>query len=296
MKIGVSSYSFNHLIQTGRMTQFETIARAAELGFDFIEFSELIVPDGTDKLIYAQQLRDECERQGLFVGNYAIGADFLNGCGGDLEAEVNRITNEVEVAVMLGTSLMRHDVTSGRRENCAAQRLSAAPAESFDTVLPVLARGCRLVTEYAKTRGIRTMSENHGYFAQDSERIEKLICAVNHPNYGALIDIGNFLCVDEQPAIATGRLAPYAFHLHVKDFHYKSGQEPDPGQGWFPTRGRNRLRGAIIGHGIVPVRQCLQIMKQSNYKGYVSIEFEGLEDPLLGIQIGFDNLRAYLAD
>ncbi|MDW7659579.1 MAG: sugar phosphate isomerase/epimerase family protein [Bacillota bacterium] len=294
MKIGVSSYSYSRLIRAGRITQFETIAKAAEAGFAFFEFAELHVPEGEDKLDYARRVRAECARVGIAVGNYTIGGDFLNGSNSDLEAEIKRLHREVDVAVVLGAPGMRHDVTSGRRPDSAAQRLSAAPAESFDAVLHVLARGCRLVTEYAATRGIRTMSENHGRFAQDSERVEKLITAVNHPNYGALIDMGNFLCVDENPVTAVGRLAPYAFHLHAKDFHRKSGQEPDPGEGWSYTRSCNRLRGAIIGHGVVPIRQCLQIMKQSGYTGDVAIEFEGIEDPILGIGIGLANLKAYL--
>ena len=294
MEIGVSSYSYSRLIRAGRITQFDSIAMAAAAGFSFIEFTELDVPKGEEKLNYAARLRAECARVGIAVGNYSIGADFLNGSHGDLAAEILRLHREVDVAAALGATGLRHDVTSGRRRDSAAERLSAAPAESFTAVLPVLSRGCREVTDYAAAQGVRTMSENHGFFAQDSERIERLILAVNHPNYGALVDMGNFLCVDEDPAEAVGRLAPYAFHLHAKDFHFKSGQEQDPGEGWFCTRGGNWLRGAIIGHGIVPVRQCLRIMKNAGYAGDVAIEFEGLEDPVYGIRIGLANLQTYL--
>jgi hypothetical protein len=45
------------------------------------------------------------------------------------------------------------------------------------------------------------MVENHGFFCQDSERVEKLITQVGKENFGALVDIGNFLCVDESPAL-----------------------------------------------------------------------------------------------
>ena len=38
------------------------------------------------------------------------------------------------------------------------------------------------------------MVENHGYFAQDSDRVEKLINAVDHPNFGLLLD-GATSCV-----------------------------------------------------------------------------------------------------
>ena len=309
MNIGVSSYSYSSLVRAGRMTQFEAIARTAELGFDFIELAGLDVPAGESQLGYAARCQAECARVGLKVGNYTIGADFLNGSGGDLDAEVRRLCGQVDVAAALGAPGMRHDVTSGRRGSAAIRQTGApflqtgapflqteAPAESFDSVLSLLANGCRAVTEYAAARGIRTMSENHGYFAQDSERCEKLIIATNHPNYGALIDIGNFLCADENPAVAVGRMAPYAFHVHAKDFHFKSGQEPDPGEGWFPTRARNLLRGAIIGHGVVPVRQCLQIIRASGYQGSISVEFEGMEDPLSGIRISLQNLKKYLDD
>ena len=140
------------------------------------------------------------------------------------------------------------------------------------------------------------MVENHGFFCQDSERVEQLANGVNHPNFGLLVDMGNFLCVDEDPALAVGRVAPYAFHVHAKDFHVKQGTDTNPGAGWFRSRGENYLRGAIIGHGIVPVLPCLRILKKAGYDGYLSVEFEGLEDPLRGVPMGLDNLRRYLAE
>jgi len=54
------------------------------------------------------------------------------------------------------------------------------------------------------------------------------------------------------------------------------------------------LRGAIIGHGNVPVVQCLRIMNKAGFEGVLSIEFEGLEDVLMGIQAGHDNLRRFV--
>ena len=63
----------------------------------------------------------------------------------------------------------------------------------------------------------------------------------------------------------------------------------------FGTRGGNYLRGAIIGHGNVPVLQCLRIMQREGYNGVLSIEYEGIEDVLMGVQIGHDNLRRLVA-
>jgi len=138
--------------------------------------------------------------------------------------------------------------------------------------------------------------ENHGFFCQDSERVEMLVCAVDHPNFGVLVDMGNFICVDEDPQVAVGRLMPYAFHVHAKDFHLKPGDGWWPGRGWNRSRGGNFWRGAMIGHGDVPVRGCLRIMKAAGYDGVLSIEFEGMEDVLTGIACGHENLRRMVSD
>ena len=288
MKIGVSSYSFHQLVSSGVLTQLEIIGMAKEMGFDVIEFSTFTLPEGETPLSFAPKVREECDRVGISVANYTIFADFLNGSGGDWKAEVERLKEEVRIAAILGSPGMRHDATWGP----AKERIGP---KSFDALLPVLADGCRAISDYAAGYGIRTMVENHGYFAQDSERVEKLVTAVNHPNFGLLVDMGNFLCADEDPAVAVARVLPYAFHVHAKDFHVKSGMEADPGEGWFPTRAGNHLRGAIIGHGNVPVAQCVRLLKRAGYEGVLSVEFEGLEDPLKGIAIGQANLRRFVA-
>ena len=287
MKIGVSSYSFSRLVRAGQMQQIEVIAKAKEMGFDVIEFSTIAVPEGTTLPAFAAELKAEAGRVGIEIANYTIGADFLKGSGGDLQAEIARVKREVDVAEILGVPGMRHDATSGFPADHAG-------AKSFAAAIPRLAEGCRAVTEYAATKGIKTMVENHGHFCQDSLRVEALVTAVNHPNFGVLIDMGNFVCVDDDPPTAVGRLLPYAFHCHAKDFHLKPGTDVFPGQGWALTRGGNYRRAAIIGHGNVPVLQCVRVMKKGGFDGVLSIEFEGIEEVLSAIQMGHDNLRRFV--
>lgn len=289
MKLGVSSYSFSELVESGAMQPLDVIARAKEMGFEVIEFAGLMPPDGVSAPDFAPVVREACEKAGLPIVNYTIPADLLCGSDGKLDAEVRRLCDEVLVAEALGAPGMRHDAGWGFPANHPGPK-------SFDAAVPRMAKGCRAVTEFAATRGIRTMVENHGYFCQDSDRVEKLIEAVGHPNFGALVDLGNFMCADEDPAQAVARLAPYAFHAHAKDFHWKSGNVPDPGGGWFPTRAGNRLRGAIVGHGEVPIAQCLRVLKEAGFDGVLSLEFEGIEDPVKGITIGLANLRRAVAE
>lgn len=288
MKIGVSSYSFSRLVRSGALNEADVPKTAREMGFDVLEFSTLHPPAGMQLADYADQLREACAAAGIEVVNYTIGADFLGGSDGDLPKEIERVKREVDIARRLGVCGMRHDATRGFPESHRGVR-------SFEAALPRLAEGCRAVAEYAMGVGIRTMVENHGYFCQDSERVEKLVCTVNHPNFGLLVDMGNFICVDENPAVAVGRLMPYAFHCHAKDFHLKPGTVPYPGEGWNVSRGGGYWRGAIIGHGDVPVLQCLRAMRRVKYDGVLSIEFEGLEEPLNGIRLGLANLRRLVA-
>jgi len=289
MKLGVSSYSFSKLFGSGFQSILEIIPKTREMGFEVIEFSSLWLPKGETPLSFAPRIREACDRAGLPIANYTIGADFLNGSGGDWKAEVERLKDEVRAAQILGCPGMRHDATRGFLPAHRGPR-------GFEDALPALIRGCRAVTEFAADLGIRTMVENHGFFCQDSERVEKLANGVNHPNFGLLVDMGNFLCADDDPAKALGRVMPYAFHVHAKDFHIKPGSGPNPGQGWFRSRAGAYLRGAIIGHGNVPIPQCLGIMKRAGYDGVLSIEFEGLEDPLKGIAMGLENLKRYVAE
>ena len=285
MKISVSSYSFSQLLNSGEHSQLTLIALAKEMGFDAIEFTDLCPPDGVTEEEYAKQIKAESERVGLPVSSYTIGADFLKA--ENLENEIARVCKKVDIASILGVKVMRHDATTGFNEEDRHYK-------GFDEALPVLIKGCKAVTDYAKQYGIRTCVENHGFFCQDSVRVEKLITGVADENFGALIDIGNFACADDPSPIAVGRLAPYVKYVHAKDFHIKSGNGFNPGRGFFRSRGGKYLRGAIIGHGDIPVMQCLSILKNSGYDGYVSIEFEGMENALDGISAGLENLKRML--
>jgi sugar phosphate isomerase/epimerase len=289
MKLGVSSYSFRKLVSAGEMTDWEVVSKAQEMGFDFVEFSGLVVPDGISLEDFAVQIKEACAAANLPILNYTIGANFLQGPGDAWKKEVDRLRGELNIAQLLGATGMRHDATFG----FPAEHVGA---RGFDDALPTLIKGCRAVTELAADMGIKTMVENHGFFCQDSERVEKLANGVNHENFGLLVDIGNFLCVDEDPCIAVGRVAPYAFHVHVKDFLRKSGSHPNPGKGWFRSRGGDYLRGTVLGHGVVQVEACIGILKRNGYNTGLSIEFEGIEPVLDSVADGLDNLRRYEAN
>ncbi len=282
MKISVTSYSFGSYINEDKLGYLGIIDKAAELGFEGIEYTEGAWQKDPDaaKKIYAR-----CEEKGVPAIMFAIGADFLRG---DIKDEIARVCKLVDLGAEMGVHRMRHDIAS-------VPAYSITTGRSYDAVLPRLVEGVREVTKYAEQKGIMTMTENHGYFSQDADRVEKLINAVNHPNFGALVDLGNFMCADEDPTISVGKMAPYALHVHAKDFFLKSGMDVNPGAGWFGTRAGNYLRGTIIGHGDAKIYQSVQTLKGVGYDGYITVEFEGMEDNILGIKLGKENLARFIA-
>lgn len=285
MKTCVSTYSYGAYRFEANLGVCGVIDHAAKTGFDGIEFVEgewQQDPDG------AKKIREHCAEKGITPVAFLVAADFLNNGSEDGREEIARIESLIDTAAELGVKLFRHDVTYGVSDRKYAR--------GYDDVLPIVAERIREVTKYAEQKGIRTMTENHGFFSQDANRVEKLINAVAHPNFGALVDMGNFLCADEDPNVSVGIMAPYAFHVHAKDFFVKSGIEANPGDGWFMSRAGNYLRGTIIGHGNARVAQSIRTMVRSGYDDYMTIEFEGMEDNLRGIELGYRNLCRFIAD
>ncbi len=282
MKFSVSIYSYHQYAKQGKQSVLAAIDYAALLGFDGIDFVDAGL-EYDSYLPYAKEVGEYCRSKGLIPACFCSGADFLNGSDGDLDAEIARVCRQVDKAAAYGVPVMRHDVV-GFMNNFKG-------IGSYENLIPRLAKGCLAVTQYAAEKGIKTCTENHGYLSQDAARVEALIETVKHENFGMLVDIGNFMCADEDPSVSVGRCAQYAFHAHVKDFYLRSGSLDNPGEGWFRTRAGNYLKGAIVGHGVVPVRQCLETLKRNAFDGFVGLEFEGMEDPLTGIRVGLDNLK-----
>lgn len=282
MKISVSSYSFYQYVRAGKLTLVELPKLAHDIGFDAIEFIDIPGETQEEKLALAAQIKAEADALGMEINAYTIGACLYQETDEASDKEVARLVDQLDVAVALGAKVMRHDVVYALGKTGAAR--------SFDGMLPTIAKNAQRVADEAAKRGITTCTENHGYISQDSDRVERLFNAVNRDNFGILVDIGNFVCVDEDNVTAVSRLAPYAVHVHAKDFFIQEfGTRPE---GWGTTRGRRYFCGCVLGEGVVPVRQCIDIVRAAGYDGYFSLEYEGKIDCIEGIKRGYAFLRS----
>ncbi len=282
MKLGVSSYSFTQYLNDGRMDLFSVIETAAEMGFKAIEFTDL--PEVADRSALARQLRETAARYGLEIAAYACGGA-LYGDPAAQRDEVRRLKGELDLAAAMGAKLFRHDV------------LYRLPLHtSFKRVLKTVAAPIRELAAYGEKLGIVTSIENHGYCFQDYDRIEALYDAVDHPNFGILLDIGNFLCADQDNVQCVSRLASLARHVHMKDFaiYPFDGKKPDAHD--FPSRAQNRLLGTAVGAGDARAAQCLAILKAAGYDGCIDIEFEGPGDCVAELEKGLAFCRACMEE
>lgn len=294
MKIGLSSYSLDREIEQGRMTLGEAVEFAARNGAECME----LVPfafnfDGGDVTKVDVQAIAQVKRQardaGVELCNYSVLADFCKE-GQAWQDEVKRVCHEVDIAAELEVPRMRHDVCSFRRPH------SENTLRDFERLMPAMVEGARTVTEYARRKGVMTLIENHGFFANGCDRVERLIDAVNSENYGLLLDTGNIACVDEDPSAAAKTLAGRCRMVHLKDFYIRTR---DPGDShlfdcagtWFRSRAGKYLRGAILAQGDLDIWQILSELKKAGYDGNIVVEFEGLEDGRYASSVGMQNAR-----
>ena len=215
MRLAVSTYSLARWRSENNRTLEDSLQWIADAGIGAVEFSEAIAEERQDVLARAGSLRKHCDRLGLKVASYCVGAEFLVSPA-EQSKVVERLRREIDAAHVLGAPTMRHDVTRG------------TGAKSFAATLKAVVGPIREVADHAAARNIKTSLENHGFYMQESRRIEKLIRAVDHENFGLTIDLGNFLCVNEDPTAATRRLAKYVVMAHAKDFHVKPKKKIPP--------------------------------------------------------------------
>ncbi len=294
MKIGISSYCLDSLIRSGQMTLEEVIEWAAQNGADILE----LVPfafrfddpqTGEINTEYIKKIKRHAKDAGIELVNYSVLADLLKA-GEEQVNEVERVKKHVTIASELGLPRMRHDISAFRRPQ------EQNTQEAFDALLPQMIEAASEITEHGERLGVQTLLENHGFFVNGADRVERLLNGVNNTNYGLLLDTGNIICVDEDPVAAARRLAHRCEMVHLKDFYVRRKDPGDTtqfdcGGHWFRSRGGQYLRGSILGQGDLDVEAIIKSLKDVDYKGNIALEFEGMEEPSYATGVSLMNAK-----
>lgn len=289
MKLGFSSYSFHQRLSTQDMSLDDVIDWVAASDGEHLELATLgggpgpiptIEWDATD----VDRVRRRAAEAGVELSQLSVGAEFVADPD-RRDAEVEKVKRYVDLAEQLGIHFLRHDV--------AHRNEPGDDTPVFERALPVIVEAAQEIADYAAGHGVTTSLENHGYFVQSSDRVRRVVHAVDRKNFRTTLDVGNFCCVDEEPAVAVPQNLPYASVVHLKDFYRR---DRDPGEGWFRSRGGRYLRGAIVGNGDIDLRGVIGAVTASGFDGFCSIEFEGQEDCLLGCRRGLANAARLFAE
>ncbi len=298
MKKGISSYCLSPAMAQGASI-YEVIDFAKKIGCEHIEFVPFYTPfvvekEGRVDSAFVESVRQKCEDSNLLISTYSVNADLLNPDKEAREREFARVKLHIDAAEQLGLKVMRHDVASFRRP------FSSNTPENFEKELPLMVDGIRYLYEYADKKGIATTLENHGFFCNGADRVIRMINESGCPNLKMTMDVGNFLCVDDDPIAAVKKCLPYAAIIHFKDFYIRK-KDRLPGQtemfncnngSWFETISGKMLRGSILGQGDIDIPEIVRLIKSAAFDGYLSLEFEGMEECHLGTEISFNMTRA----
>jgi len=283
IKIGFTSYSFAAALRSGEMNISQAIQFAAGLGAEHMEISPGSFGDMNDDMVNTiVKAAKECK---IDLSSYTIGANFVQPDAAAVAKEIERVKEQVEIAARLGVTRMRHD--------CGWRPQPECTYENFNREVEIFADACGQIADKAKTYGIVTSIENHGFYVQGSERVQRVILAVNRDNFRTTLDVGNFLCVDEDPECAVLNNIGYASMIHFKDFHIRR-HVTDPA-GFIKTLHGRYLRGAVTGDGDVDLPSICKIIKNSGYDGYLSIEYEGREECKFACTRAIKNVRELMA-
>ena len=293
MKIGLSSYSLSGAMSRGEMDILQVIRWCAENGAEQIELVPLGGLEPSKDPSLCREIVRTAQDAGIELGNYSVGGNFMGDDEKTLRAELDRIKHEVDTAASMGIRNFRTDVAH------FGGSFEQNTISSFRKLLPQLAAAAAAIADHAVQYGITVNIENHGWFMNGSERVRMMVEGVARKNYGLQLDVGNFVCVDEDPVIAVRRSLPITNVVHFKDFYLR--RQPvdllNMGGGcWFPSQFGTALQGSVVGWGDVDVFTIARLVRESGFDGIVSLEFEGAEECKMASKAGLTILKKLLRE
>lgn len=130
--------------------------------------------------------------------------------------------------------------------------------QTVEQTLDLIISGLITLGEYAKGSNVTILLESHGKVVY-KDMLLKIMAGANHPKVGLIWDFFNMWVVTkESPKEVFDTLGKYIKHVHIKDANLVDGK---------PAY-------CLIGQGVAPLREAMDSLNRSNYKGYYSFEWE----------------------
>jgi sugar phosphate isomerase/epimerase len=273
-RIAVSTYSFWQFKNNDLRDIEKNIDLAADMGFDGVELLHKQM-EKEDKGTL-QQIKRRAFLQGLDLCGFSIHQGFLNPDKEERQKNVAHTIHCLELAYELGIPTTRVNTgtwkTSKDFDELMKNRGIEPPIkgytdeDGFKWVIDSFEQCLKTAEKCGVTMGL----ENHWGLGRTPEGVLRIVDAINSPWLQITMDTGNFL---EDPYDRLEKLAPKTALVQTKTYY---------GGGLWYTLDLDYDRIAKILH-------------KYNYRGYLSLEFEGKEDPLKAVPKSLALLRKAFA-
>ncbi len=269
IKLGLSSYSYWHF-KTAKVSIETVIDEAARLGFEGVDILHRQM-EGEDNA-YLQKLKRHAFLNGIDLICLSIHQGFVFPDAAERQKNIEHTIKGIELAYKLGIPCMR--LNTGRWNTIKSfDELMAKrgvepilPGHTEDEGFKWVIDSIEKCLPKAAECGVMLALENHWGLSSTPEGLLRIRKAIDSPWMGVLMDTGNFL---ENPYDKLEKVAPYASFVQAKTY-YGGGE-------WYSLD--------------LDYKRIFDLLKKANYKGYVSIEFEGKEGAESGVRQSLDLMR-----
>ena len=256
-RIGVSTYSFWRFRKDSKLTMSKCIDLASEMGFDGVELLRIQMDDDSDA--YLQKLKRQAFLNGLDLIGMSTHQGFVTPDKEVRQQNIDKTIGFIEMAYKLGIPTIR--VNTGRwgttksfdqlmADKGIEKRLEGYTDEDgFKWVIDSL-EACLKTAEKC---GVILGLENHWGLGRTAEGVMRCIREIDSPWLQATLDTGNFF---ERRHEQFEMMAPSTVLVQAKTYF--------GGGTWYTLD--------------IDYDKIAQIMQRANYRGYISLEFEGQED------------------
>ncbi len=273
-------YSYASAHRKGLIDAPGFVREAKRIGADGVELLEYFYKD-----VEAERpaVLGALAENGMPCPIFSVGNNFAKIEPAEREAQLAKIRFGVDQALLHGAHTVR--VFAG----------DVAEGITFEQARAWIVEGLAQGSTYAAEHEIKLALENHGKLAGRGDQVADLIADVRalagNDVLGANPDTGNFLLVNQPSHKAIQQVAHLANMVHFKDFKLA----PANHEGWaYTALDGTKYLGTAVGEGTVQLGDCIQALKDAGFDGWLSVEYEGEEDPFTAVPRCIENARRYL--
>ncbi|GAB5442538.1 MAG: sugar phosphate isomerase/epimerase [Fuerstiella sp.] len=269
-RFAVSSYSFWQFKNQDLRSIETCIDLAAEWGFDGVEILEMQMTDTSNPTL--QKLKQRAFVNGLDLCGFSTHQGWVSPDAQRRRQNTEKTIRSIELAYALGIPTMRVNTgrwgTSGNFDELMANRGIEPTLEGYteEDGFKWVIDGLSECLPTAEKCGVTLGLENHWGLGRTPEGVMKIVNAIDSPWLKTTLDTGNFL---EDPYDRLEMMADDAVLVQAKTY-YGGGM-------WYTLE--------------LDYPRIARLLRKHNFNGYVSLEFEGKEDPRTAIPRSLDMLR-----